>query len=659
MSRMIGNEISPSRSASCGHGPTLIIWCTAGVSGIEMPAMSPILGLHTPHAITTYAASMSPPSVRTRRMRPSSTSRPTTSTVGTTVSAPDSSAFSRMIVPARSESTTPTLGVQKAPMNWSVSMKGTFSFTNSGLTSSASMPQAFALDMRRRSSSIRAGVRASSKPPDSVKTPISLYCRTESSVRSVISREWSTGKMKLEAWPVEPPGLGSAPLSSCTMSRQPSSARWCTRLLPTMPAPMTTTCAVAGTVAMVRSCQLLRYTQRSSSYETTSRITRPRPGGQPPAGMESASYGGGSAEPGVDLVLVVADPLRRGVLGLHAVLGDVLRHDVLVVVGPLEGLHQVHGRASLVDPRRGGDLLERRLRVVAGDLRRVVLAAVRVRRELHPLERDVGEEPLRLVEVADQELLVLLRLLEGRDAGGLTAGEDDLEVEAEVADDRLVELDVRRVRAEELALAAGLGRREVLGEVVQVLVVEDLRVLLGEPRRHVPADDADVAGRPQVHRTAVSGLGEELLLEVGVAPVLQDHVDLAGAEALPGDVLLEVLVLDRAAELGLHQRADHVGVCLVADPRVDRDADVAAVARLRGLRLVLLGLVGDRPAAVAAAGTEHERRARRDRSQASPLLPSDPRVPHSISLSRCVGDLPYRAVGASAWPPSSPVRRRA
>src|SRR6478609_1881817 len=49
----------------------------------------------------------------------------------------------------------------------------------------------------------------------------------------------------------------------------------------------------------------------------------------------------GSAEPGVDLVLVLADPLRGGVRGLHAVLGDVLGHDVLVVVGPLEGLDQV------------------------------------------------------------------------------------------------------------------------------------------------------------------------------------------------------------------------------------------------------------------------------------------------------------------------------
>ena len=65
-------------------------------------------------------------------------------------------ARSRMIVPARSESTTPTPGVQNAPMNWSSSMKGTFSLTNAGETSSASMPQAFALDIRRRSSSIRS-----------------------------------------------------------------------------------------------------------------------------------------------------------------------------------------------------------------------------------------------------------------------------------------------------------------------------------------------------------------------------------------------------------------------------------------------------------------------------------------------------------------------
>jgi hypothetical protein len=258
MSRTIGKEISPSLSASCGHGPTLIIWCTAGVSGMEMPAMSPILGLQTPQAMTTVSASMSPSVVRTRVIlrRPpevSSVSSPTTSTFGTTVSAPAASAFSRMIVPARSESTTPTPGVQKAPMNWSVSMNGTFSLTNSGSTRLASIPQAFADDIRRRSSSIRSSVRAISKPPDSVNTPISWYCATESSVRSVISREWSTVKMKFEACPVDPPGFGRGPWSSCTMSRQPSWARWWTRLLPTMPAPMTTQRAVGGTVAMCSS----------------------------------------------------------------------------------------------------------------------------------------------------------------------------------------------------------------------------------------------------------------------------------------------------------------------------------------------------------------------------------------------------------------------
>ena len=69
MSRTIGKEISPSAPASCGQGPTEIIWCTAGVSGIAAPAIRAILGLHTPQAMTTVSASMSPPVVRTRAMR--------------------------------------------------------------------------------------------------------------------------------------------------------------------------------------------------------------------------------------------------------------------------------------------------------------------------------------------------------------------------------------------------------------------------------------------------------------------------------------------------------------------------------------------------------------------------------------------------------------
>ena len=92
---------------------------------------------------------------------------------------------------------------------------------------------------------MRSSVRATSIPPHSIRTPSSSYWRKLSGVSAVISREWSTGKMKFEACPVEPPGLGSGPLSSSTRSVQPSSARWWTRLLPTMPAPITTARAVA------------------------------------------------------------------------------------------------------------------------------------------------------------------------------------------------------------------------------------------------------------------------------------------------------------------------------------------------------------------------------------------------------------------------------
>ena len=106
-------------------------------------------------------------------------------------------------------------------------MNGTSSFTSSGVRSdTGSIPHAFADATRRRSSSIRSSVRATSMPPDSVKTPISLYWRTLSAVSCVISFEWSTGKMKFDAWPVEPPGFGSGPLSSRTTSDQPWSVRW-------------------------------------------------------------------------------------------------------------------------------------------------------------------------------------------------------------------------------------------------------------------------------------------------------------------------------------------------------------------------------------------------------------------------------------------------
>ena len=61
------------------------------------------------------------------------------------------------------------------------------------------MPQALLDAIRRFSSSMRSVVRATSIPPLCVKTPSSLYCLTLSSVKSVISLEWSVRKMKLDA----------------------------------------------------------------------------------------------------------------------------------------------------------------------------------------------------------------------------------------------------------------------------------------------------------------------------------------------------------------------------------------------------------------------------------------------------------------------------
>ena len=55
---------------TCGTGPTSIIWWTAGVSGIEAPAIAAMRGLQMPQAMTTISASMSPSSVRTRAHPP-------------------------------------------------------------------------------------------------------------------------------------------------------------------------------------------------------------------------------------------------------------------------------------------------------------------------------------------------------------------------------------------------------------------------------------------------------------------------------------------------------------------------------------------------------------------------------------------------------------
>ena len=82
---------------------------------------------------------------------------------------PDAIAFSRQSVPNCSESTTPTVVQWKPPSRIDSSMYGTSSLISAGVTSRApSMPHDFAEAMRRRSSSIRSSVRATSMPPHSV-----------------------------------------------------------------------------------------------------------------------------------------------------------------------------------------------------------------------------------------------------------------------------------------------------------------------------------------------------------------------------------------------------------------------------------------------------------------------------------------------------------
>ena len=96
-----------------GTGPTSIIWCTAGVSGMMAPAMRAMRGLHTPQAMID---------VRRPRCRPGRCARAVTwpsfdvdvEHLGVGEDGQRAQLRwprSRISVPVRSESTTPTLGV--------------------------------------------------------------------------------------------------------------------------------------------------------------------------------------------------------------------------------------------------------------------------------------------------------------------------------------------------------------------------------------------------------------------------------------------------------------------------------------------------------------------------------------------------------------------
>src|SRR5215204_6677715 len=141
--------------------------------------------------------------------------------------------------------------------------------------------------------------------------------------------------MKFDACPVEPPGFGSGPLSSCRMSVQPRRARWHARPLPTMPAPMTTTRALLGRLLMALDISVghgmaqliyLRPVARAPQPAAPRRVTRVRPAlalrrsigrrdrAAPPHALRArpaAARGGGGAVAGVRPSAGGAPPRHR------------------------------------------------------------------------------------------------------------------------------------------------------------------------------------------------------------------------------------------------------------------------------------------------------------------------------------------------------------
>ncbi len=127
--------------------------------------------------------------------------------------------------------------------------------------------------------------------------------------------------------------------------------------------------------------------------------------------------------------------------------------------------------------------------------------------------------------------------------------------------------------------SAGLGGGEHGGVLVQVLAVGDVRVLFGHPWRHVPADVTFVAGGAGVNSHFL--IRNVLLHQIIVAPVFHDDVHLAGGKALPGNLLVQVLLDHGTAKLVLRHVAVHSGIGRIPHPGVHRYINASA-GRLGG-----------------------------------------------------------------------------
>ena len=193
--------------------------------------MSPITGPQMPAQQTTVLVATSPRVVLTPVTRPRTTSNPVTSVFDKTCSAPIASAWATISAAASTARVTrPALGVHIAPLIGLMSRKGNSSFASLGAIISAWMPHVLPDATLRCSSRIRSAVRAISIPPTVAKQGLPL-CWSEEKKSSpyfekfAVTSEWSTGKEKLEACCVEPPGSGHLSCSRSRMSLTPRLAR--------------------------------------------------------------------------------------------------------------------------------------------------------------------------------------------------------------------------------------------------------------------------------------------------------------------------------------------------------------------------------------------------------------------------------------------------
>jgi hypothetical protein len=169
-------------------------------------------------------------------------------------------------------------------------------------------------------------------------------------------------------------------------------------------------------------------------------------------------------------------------------------------------------------------------------------------------------QPVRGVEVEEHRVTAADSCIDGGELCRLRPGLDDDEVEAEVRDDRVIELDEARVGGQELARRAGLRRGEQALATAQPLPRGEFGVLLEQRRRQEPADLTERTDRPAVLDGAESIDIGRIVVGVPRRPDLERSVERAVVEPRPLGVLVDLDDLSVDAELLREDGCCDVGV---------------------------------------------------------------------------------------------------